>query len=61
MARVSDQARVIYRQEMAAAKSADTVETRRRHLERAHIVSQTARKAAHPQPRRHARAGAAPT
>ena len=40
MARVSDQARVIYRQEMAAAKSADTVETRWRHLERAHIVSQ---------------------
>jgi len=40
MARVSDQARVIYRQEMAAAKSADTVEIRWRHLERAHIVSQ---------------------
>jgi Protein of unknown function (DUF3703) len=40
MARISDDARALYRQEMDAAKNADTVEARWHHLERAHIVSQ---------------------
>ena len=52
MARVSNQARVIYRQEMAAAKSADTVETRWRHLERA-PSSPNRTQSCTPQPRRH--------
>jgi hypothetical protein len=40
MAPVSGQARAVYRQEMTAAKTADTPDTRWRHLERAHIISQ---------------------
>jgi Protein of unknown function (DUF3703) len=37
---ITDAARALYRQEMAAAKTADTVQARWHHLERAHIVSQ---------------------
>jgi hypothetical protein len=40
MDRISHQARAVYRQEMFAAKTADTAEARWHHLERAHIVSQ---------------------
>lgn len=40
MSRISDQARAVYRSEMAAARSADTDDARWHHLERAHIVSQ---------------------
>ena len=40
MARITDQARALYRQEMAAARTADSTEARWMHLERAHIVSQ---------------------
>jgi hypothetical protein len=40
MARITDQAHALYRQEMAAAKTADSTEARWMHLERAHIVSQ---------------------
>lgn len=40
MARVSENAHRIYRNEMAAAKSAYTADARWHHLERAHIISQ---------------------
>lgn len=40
MTRLAAAARVAYRREMAAAKSAPHAEQRWRHLERAHIVSQ---------------------
>ncbi|CAN5373369.1 hypothetical protein BH11ACT6_BH11ACT6_37630 [soil metagenome] len=40
MSRLSQQARRVYHVEMASAASADTAQTRWRHLERAHIVSQ---------------------
>jgi hypothetical protein len=40
MARITAQARALYRQEMTAAKNADTADARWHHLERAHIVSQ---------------------
>ncbi|TPG26159.1 DUF3703 domain-containing protein [Mycolicibacterium hodleri] len=40
MVRITDQARALYRQEMAAATTADTADERWTHLERAHIVSQ---------------------
>ncbi|WP_395308614.1 DUF3703 domain-containing protein [Mycobacterium sp. AMU20-3851] len=40
MARLDDQARRRYRQEMAAARAAGTAQRRWHHLERAHIVSQ---------------------
>ncbi|NVN48974.1 DUF3703 domain-containing protein [Mycolicibacterium hippocampi] len=40
MARISAQARQVYRGEMTAAKHATSPATRWRHLERAHIVSQ---------------------
>jgi hypothetical protein len=40
MARTSNQARTVYRDEMSAAKAADTRDARWYHLERAHIVSQ---------------------
>jgi hypothetical protein len=37
---ITDAARALYRQEMAAAKTANTVQARWHNLERAHIVSQ---------------------
>lgn len=40
MAPITDKARAIYRQEMAAAKAAESPDIRWMHLERAHIVSQ---------------------
>ncbi|MGD9620636.1 MAG: DUF3703 domain-containing protein [Mycolicibacterium sp.] len=40
MVRITDKARTIYRQEMAAAKAADSPDARWRHLELAHIASQ---------------------
>lgn len=40
MSRITAQARAVYRDEMAAAKSAETADARWHHLERAHIVSQ---------------------
>jgi hypothetical protein len=40
MARITEQAREIYWQEMTAAKAAATADARWYHLERAHIVSQ---------------------
>ncbi|TQC49829.1 DUF3703 domain-containing protein [Rhodococcus sp. WS4] len=40
MAGITDTARTVYREEMAAAKSAATAEARWIHLERAHIASQ---------------------
>lgn len=40
MTRIGAQAALVYRSEMAAAKSAADASTRWRHLERAHIVSQ---------------------
>jgi hypothetical protein len=40
MNRITDQAREIYWQEMAAAKTARAADARWYHLERAHIVSQ---------------------
>uniref|UniRef100_A0A5Q5BHA0 DUF3703 domain-containing protein n=2 Tax=unclassified Mycobacterium TaxID=2642494 RepID=A0A5Q5BHA0_MYCSS len=46
MTRISDQAALVYRNEMTAAKNAADASTRWRHLERAHIVSQ-------PDPRLH--------
>jgi hypothetical protein len=38
--RITETARAVYRQEMAAAKAADSPDERWYHLERAHIVSQ---------------------
>ncbi|WP_305094153.1 DUF3703 domain-containing protein [Prescottella sp. R16] len=40
MPRITDAARIVYRNEMAAARAAVTPEERWRHLERAHIASQ---------------------
>ena len=40
MARMTDQARGLYRQEMTAAKTTDTPDARWYHLARAHIISQ---------------------
>jgi len=40
MRRISDQARAVYRSEMAAARSAAADDARWHHLERAHIASQ---------------------
>lgn len=40
MTRVSDSVRGLYRAEMNPAATADDLVVRRRHLERAHIVSQ---------------------
>ncbi|MEE2033431.1 DUF3703 domain-containing protein [Rhodococcus chondri] len=40
MSRITDGARAVYRQEMAAAKTATTAQVRWGHLERAHIASQ---------------------
>lgn len=40
MSRITAQARAVYRDEMVAAKGAQTADARWHHLERAHILSQ---------------------